>query len=336
MKVRIRPTTIADEERIIEFLSRIFSVDPRADFIVPQMLRWKYWEHRGDCEEPRSLIAEIEGQMVAHVGLWPVTVRVGDRVERGVHAMDWGADPMIPGAGMSLFTSLTKQYDFVYGIGGSDRTRSILPRLGFHLLGESLTWARPIRPWRQLAHHQSRDYRLPLRAIRNLWWSQFPLRADIRGWSAAEAAPREMELCSVAARQRGSSFFNYLQKCPSGQCQTFCIRYQDKLAGCFSLFVMQEQARVAGIWLEQSSLENWTAAFWLAQRAAIEKTDCSEIVASGCDEICTVAAQRAGLRVRGSAPVVLYRKDRAAVPLALQSQLCDSDALFLAGQKFLT
>src|ERR1700691_5918774 len=97
-----RPTTIADEERLIEFLTRAFATDRKANFLNPAMLRWKYWDPRGDFAEPRSFVMERDGQIVAHVGLWPVTVRTGARVEHGIHAMDWAAAPQAPGAGVTL------------------------------------------------------------------------------------------------------------------------------------------------------------------------------------------------------------------------------------------
>jgi hypothetical protein len=139
--------------------------------VNPSMLRWKYWEPCEDCPEPRSFVMERDGRIIAHVGLWSVKVRTAAKRERGVHAMDWDADPQERGAGASLSMGLTKSYDFVYGMGGSEMTRSILPKLGFRTVAEALTWARPLRPWRHMLKYQSKDLRLLLRFARNIWWS---------------------------------------------------------------------------------------------------------------------------------------------------------------------
>ena len=147
MAFLIRPTTVEDEARLTEFLTRVFPVN--ASLVSPAMLRWKYWNVREDCPEPRSFVGERNGRIVAHAGLWPVTLRNGTKSERGVHAMDWAADPYTLGAGWNLIKDLTKNYDFVYGIGGEEITRAILPKLGFRPVAEALTWARPIRPWRR-------------------------------------------------------------------------------------------------------------------------------------------------------------------------------------------
>ena len=340
MALVCRHTTAADEEQLTEFLTRVFAAN--AALVSSEMLRWKYWTPRVDCPEPRSFVMERDGRIVAHVGLWPVTVKVGTKSERGVHAMDWAADPHTLGAGWSLFMSLTKSHDFVYGIGGEEITRSILPKLGFRTVAEAVTWARPIRPWRQMLKHQSKDLRLPLRFARNVWWSNMPPRMLPRGWAAAEHDLAEHGLVehsagpaggiAALAGEREESFFRYLQQCPVAPCQTFNIVNGGRIVGFFALSVVGEQARVAGVWLENSSPENWRTAFRLAQDAALRHTNTSEIVARCRTEASAIGAERAGMRLRARTPVVLFRKDGdAEVVPPLQFQLCDSDALFITG-----
>lgn len=324
-----RHTTVADKERLIEFLTRVFATDPKADLVSPSMLRWKYWDPREDCPEPRSFVMERDGRIVAHVGLWPVTVRTGARSERGVHAMDWAADPQVPGAGVSLFMRLTKSYDFVYGIGGSEMTRSILPKLGFRTVAEALTWARPIRPWPQVLKHQSKDLRLPLRLARNIWWSRIPPRLVPRGWAAIEPGAGSAGGLAVLASERDETFFRYLQQCPVARCRTFHIANEGRIVGFFALSVVGEQARVAGVWLENPAPDMWRIALHLAQDATLKHTNTSELIARCTTEASAIAAGQAGMRLRERTPVFLFRKDGGAEPLPLQCHLCDSDAIFL-------
>jgi len=97
--------------------------------------------------EPRGLAGAAvvrdgkERRIVAHAGVWPVTVRNGASRERGVHMIDWGRTGGA-GAGVSLLQRLTKEYDFVYSIGGSETTQSVLPRFGFRTVAEAPIWAR--------------------------------------------------------------------------------------------------------------------------------------------------------------------------------------------------
>jgi len=331
-----RHTTAADEERLTEFLTRVFAAN--AGLVSPSMLKWKYWTPREDCPEPRSFVMERDGRIVAHVGVWPVTVRSGTKSERGVHAMDWAADSHALGAGWSLFMSLTKNYDFVYGIGGEEITRTILPKLGFHTVAEALSWARPIRPWRQMRKHQSRDLRLPLRLARNIWWSWVPPSVVPAAWTAVEAIAGNAERIAALAGERGESFFRYLQQCPVAPCLTFNLMNEGRIVGLFALAVAGEQARVAGVWLESPSPEGWRIAFLLAQEIALKRTDASEIIARCTTEASAIGAAQAGMRLRGCMPVLLFRKDGSDLLPSLQFHLCDSDALFIKGQQasFLT
>jgi hypothetical protein len=330
MALVCRHTALADEERLTEFLTRVFAAN--TGLVNSAMLKWKYWTVREDCPEPRSLVMERDGRIVAHVGLWPVRVRTGAAIERGVHAMDWAADPHALGAGWSLLMSLTKSYDFAYGIGGEEITRSILPKLGFRTVAETLTWARPIRTWRQMLKHQSKDLRLPLRFVRNIWWSMNPPRRVPRGWAAVEPAAVGTGGLAVLAGERDPSFFRYLQQCPVAPCLTFNVVHEDRIVGFFALLVVGEQARVAGVWLENPSPENWRIAFNLAQDAALKHTAASEIIARCTTEACAVGAKQAGMHLRGRTPVVLFRKDGTELLPSLQFQMCDSDALFIGGR----
>ncbi len=327
-----RHTTVADEKRLIEFLIRVFAADSKADFVSFSLLRWKYWDPREDYPEPRSYVIERDGRIVAHVGLWPVTVRTSAKRERGVHMIDWASDPQAPGAGVSLLQRLTKSYDFVYSIGGSEMTQSILPKFGFHTVAEALTWARPIRPWRQMLRYQSWDLRLPLRLARNNWWSRIPPRVVERGWAAVEPGAGGPEGLAALASERDESFFRYLQQCPVARCLTFHIVNEGRKAGFFVLSIVREQTRVAGVWLENPSPENWRAAFHLAQDAALKHTNTSELIARCATEASATAAGEAGMRLRGRTPVFLFRKSCGAEPLPLQFHLCDNDKVFIGGR----
>jgi hypothetical protein len=338
MSSTIRPTTIEDAPSIVEFLARIFSVDAGEPFLEPSLMRWKYWAPRGDCDTPRSYVVEKDGRIVAHVGLWPVTAPVSGSVERGVHMIDWAADPGAPGAGLSLLQRMTRTHDFVYSIGGSEMTRSILPKFGFRRAADALTWARPIRPLRQMRLHPARDLRLPARFARNFWWSKFPGRVIEPGWTAVESGGGSMGGSGAFASDRGEPFFRYLQECPAASCRAFDLLDSGRKAGCFALCVVREQARLAGVWLENPSPGNWRTAFHLAQDAARKEANASEFVARGSTEASAAGAGRAGMRFGLRTPVFFFRRNWDGGALPLQSQLADNDLFFRAerGIEFLT
>jgi hypothetical protein len=331
----VRPSTPRDEAQIIELLSRAFSVDPGAHFLEPALVRWKYWEPRADCPESRSLVVEKEGRIVAHVGLWPVTLGTGERSERGVHMIDWASEAQAPGSGLSLLQRLTKSYDFIYCVGGTQMTQSILPRFGFRTVAEAVTWGRPLRPLRQMLRHQKSYFRSPGRFARKAWWSLSPPRAAGPGWAAVPSPSGGIDDrvdSAVPACERGEAFFAYLRHCPAIRCLTFHLMREGRKTGWLALAVGRVQTRVAGIWLENPSPANWRTAFLLAQRAAVRYTDTFEIIARCSTEASAAGAEQAGMRMGRRAPVFLLRNCDREKSLLLECQLCDDDAFFLGSQ----
>jgi hypothetical protein len=327
MKYVFRPTTASDEPSVIGLAIRVFGASVDSPFLEPALLRWKYWWPRDDFDDPRAYVLELDGRIMAHVGLWPVIVGG----ERGMHMMDWMADPASPGAGVSLLQKLTKRFDFIYAIGGSGMTLEVLPKFGFRVVGEACTWARPLRVLRQMLHHPRKDWRLAARFGRNFWWSRMPSRTARRCSSAVLA---ETGICN----ERGKGFFQFLDMCPTARCLTFQIWRDGRQLGYFALMVVRSQARVAGVWLTEPSAENWRITFELAQDAALRHTEACEITARAFPEHTRIAAQAAGMRLRNRASVFLYRKSGAQDGLALDFQMADNDAIFLADRapSFLT
>jgi hypothetical protein len=323
-----RHTTEIDERKLMEFLTSVLDKGGKPDALNFSLLRWKYWHPRGDFKEPRSYIIERDGRVIAHVGLWPVTVRTGERSDRGVHMIDWASDPGSPGAGVSLLQRLTRKYNFVYSIGGSEMTQVILPKFGFHIDDYALTWACPIRPWRQMLRHQSRDLRLPFRLVRNMLWSKTPRNNLERGGSAVKTAMPGSEGLESFTKERDEYFFRYIQQCPVAQYLAFDIVTNDRKTGLLVLSIVQNQSRIAGVWLEVPSPENWRVAFQLALKACKEYTDTSELIARCATPASHTGAEQAGMRLRARTPVLIFRKDKNS-EIPLQFQLCDNDELFL-------
>ena len=243
--------------------------------------------------------------------------------------IDWAADPQVPGAGVSMLQRLARSHDFLYSIGGSKATASILPKLGFRIPAQALTFACPIRPWRQVFQHQDRSLRLPLRLLRNIWWSEIPARRRTPAWTAIERLAQGDQVPAVLTRERCVGFFEYLEKCPSARFQSFHILERGRKSGFFSLAYIAGQARVAGVWLENPDVSCWRVAFQLAQKAALTYSDASEIVARTTGEASAIAASQAGMRLRGQAPVFLFRRASTSRLLPLQFQMVDNDEVFL-------
>jgi hypothetical protein len=326
--LHLRPTTPDDVLQLKVLAASAFESRMPLPFVDRSMLTWKFWSPRPDFGQPRSYAVERAGRIVAHAGLWPVTV---DQ-RSGVHLIDWMAAPDEPGAGVFLHQHLAEQFDFQMSIGGAQMALDILPALGFTPIGTAYSWARPLRPLRQIANHQRRNWQLAARLVRNSWWSAWPRRS-------AHGAYACTLVDHCAGGERTAGFFEYLRGCPNAKVLTFTIAGAAGPVGDFALAVVALQARIAGIWLRHPSVEHWTLALEFAQRAALAHTNACEIVFRAASDASRMAAPLTGMHPVGAELICTRARDGAVVHPSLDFQLCDNDAVFLtsrASPKFST
>jgi hypothetical protein len=265
-----RPTTVADEARLIAFLARAFSVSAQAAFLDPALLRWKYWRPREDYPEARSYILERNGEITAHAGVWPISIRTAGVCARGAHMIDWASDASVPGSGAALVQRLVRQFDFMYSIGGSSMTQSVLPAFGFKKVTQAWMGVRPLRPLRQMLFHQTKNWKLPMRLARNAWWSVAPVHRDRNGWTAAEASVADFDL--PVSCPRSQAFFRYIEQCPTIHVRLYRLLANSNEEGWFALSLVQKQARIAGIWLKGPS----PAPTWRLRRQRARSETCAK------------------------------------------------------------
>ena len=329
-----RATDPSDLPRVTELLTRVFGSSVNAPYVDPLLMKWKYWDPREDFEGPRSYVLERNNLLLAHAGLWPVTMRNGggERV-RGIHMMDWAAAPNAPGAGLALVQKLSGMFDFIYGIGGSEITQKVLPALGF--IEHATTWrgARPLRPLRQILSHPDRNWKLPARLVRNVLWSLYPMVAPKSGWEVVATTPQQSaDLLTALSRgkdflPRTQAFFEYLLRCPNATFQLHMVHDPGGARGLFALARVRRQVRLAGLWLRDPDHESWKQAHILAQKSAAQIEEGCEFVALGTQGRSADAATSSGLHLCGGPAVYLLDKKRN-LSRDVQFQLCDNDSVF--------
>lgn len=333
MTSTFRPATITDEPAIIALMSRAFSATEENPAFARGIMDWKYWGPREDWSEPRSYVMERDGRIVAHAGLWPLAIPAfGAGAAPGIHMIDWASDPQAPGAGLALVQKLAKMFPFVVTIGGTQMTLDVLPKFGFRKVADAVLFARPIRPFGHILHHQTKDLRLPARLARNMAWSRSPARGSHEGWQAIPAGSDEA-LTGAVLREWDGRFFQYLKRCPAAPCTLFRIMRGSDKEGYFALTAVEGQARIAGVWMNDPTPEKLRIGFELAQEAALRHTRAYEVVARRSSEE-SAPLEAAGMRPRGATPVLLYSKTIEAGAIPLQFQLVDNDVLFMYGLGF--
>ena len=324
MKALLRPTTEKDAPQIISFLSPLL----QKESLRPDLLYWKLWAFREDYSEPRSYVLERNGNIVAHAGIWPATLRTAAGTVRGCHLFDWAADSRALGAGVAIIQRIGEMFDFIYAIGGAQMTQKIIPAIGFKKVGEEWAAARPLRPFRQALTHQSKDWRMPARLVRNTVWSVIPMIPRSGGWSIQEGLGDSNGHMILLDNLRSKAFFRYLQSCPTARIKVFEIRKDDRNAGQFALSLLYNQVRIAGVWLNNPSPENLHAGYALAQQVARTIGDAYEITSTGSTESSERAAVSSGLRIRKRTPIYLLSFEKTALPTSFDFQMADTDAVF--------
>jgi hypothetical protein len=333
MSFSFRSTSPGDAPQLASLFKNVLGMPPGSPGLDPRLLAWKYWQARADWTEPRSYVLEKEGRIVAHAGIWPLILGSQDCPVRGIQMIDWAASHEASGAGLALVRRFVNMFDFIYSIGGSDITQKILPAFGFHVHTRAWRAGRPLRPIRQLLTHQTRNWILIPRLFRNYLWSRTPPRRRRHPWTARQISPSQLiTQPDGSCSPRPSAFFQYLEQCPTADFTLWQILQSDEPLGFFSLAVLCGQARIAGIWLQDTTKEAWQLTYALAQETAQSMKNVFEVVAGGTAGISAQAAEQAGLRVRMVIPVfVLDKKGKASLPHDFQFQLVDDDSAFRTG-----
>ena len=221
MNLFLRPTSSDDLSELSNLMQRSFNIGPRAPFMDPAVMAWKYWDRRGDWNGPRAYVLEQDGAIVAHAGIYPLTFSSGE--VSGIRMMDWVAAKEYPGCGLALLRKLEKMFDFIYSIGGSEKLRKITEAYGYVEYAQQWKGARPLRPLQQVLTHQYRNWKLAPRLVRNFLWSlpKPPKSNSYRGWKSEEITPAQVSeefysqsVADAHFSPRPAAFFEYLLRCP--------------------------------------------------------------------------------------------------------------------------
>jgi hypothetical protein len=182
MANNIRPVTLDDLPDLSRFLTVGFHAPPQADFIAPEVLRWKYLEPLdlisaasagaggGDQHDsafepesginahaPRSYIARDEaGRIIGHLGLCRTAFEGqaitsdGGRVAT-IHIIDWLGSPEHRSVGMSLMRLAHQGVATQFGLGVSQSALAVGERAGYELRSLVPVYNRVLRAgyWRR-------------------------------------------------------------------------------------------------------------------------------------------------------------------------------------------
>jgi hypothetical protein len=340
--VYLRPVVQGDAPVLSTFFQKVFQVPSTTMLLDDRHMAWKYWSDREDWVGPRSFAACHSDAIVAHVATWPVRILVRDRVLIGTHVIDWAADPAYPGAGIWLMRRVrpTTKTELLIATGGTEMTRRTLPVLGFRPFGEICCFARPVRPLAQVRSTKEHSWRVAGRLARNSAWRWAKPTSAPAGWSASPISPDSIDESvwpaprdQIAVTVRDARFYRYVLESPVTRHTLFGVRRHGELAGYFCLASARHVARIADIWVNTTSADDWCAAICVAYEAAAQASDVHEVNGWSSTELVRQAFLSAGFRLSDRLPLSVFGD---AAPLAgrdLHIQMLDSDASFVAADE---
>jgi hypothetical protein len=334
-----RPTSASDFAELAPFLTRALSIGTGARGFSEEDLHWKYCVSRPEWEGSRSYVLVGRHGIEAHCGLVPVCQRSPAGQIRSAHFIDWAADSEALGAGVRVLRKVRGLVHVLLAVGGTQATRTIMPVIGFGRANDAVLMARPIRPLRQALTHQKRDWKRPIRLVRNSVWARIPpIRAPI-DWSVEQVdttqVPANLWVASDMApvsRERMAGAYAYYATCPFVRFRLFLMRHRHNPLGCILLGSSGGQARIADIWATDRSPETLIASYRLALVAALQDTSVAEVVACVSTVTRYRAAMASGFREYRREPIMVLPADG----LSLQDvdyQPLDDDTAFLGASE---
>jgi hypothetical protein len=337
--IEFRPASPRELPALSSFLSRRFHVRAGAALVDERHLAWKYWSERSDWHGPRSFTARHEGAIVAHAAVWPLRIRVSDRIVPTVHLIDWAASPRYLGAGIWLMRQIRATVPAMIATGGRDITRRILPAIGFRAHSELSVFARPVRPLSQaMTSPAGNHWKLPARLARNAVWALSNPASWPRGWSAAPLMPeripdhlwpRASPTTAVAARD--ADLFRYFVDSPSTRHAMLGLERGGELVGYCCLSLVGHLARIADIWLPSTRIADWSDAYRTAAAAAACERGVYEVSAWASTALGRAALTGAGFRERDRSAISLLGDPILQRQREVHVQMIDCDASFLSG-----
>lgn len=314
-------------------MAAAFHVPPTDEMFASSLMHWKFWTPRGDFTDPRSYVMERNGKVVAHAGIWPMTVHTTAGSFRGCHMVDWAADNKAPGVGAAFLQKYSALFDFVYAIAYSEMARKVLTSFGFAEVAENRIGARPLRPVLQARTHQFQGWATPARLVRNAWWSMVPAVAPAPGWSVVEGRQDfegfDRPSDTVMQGHRSKAFLEYLEQCPAMRVSVFELHHNGRRAGRLALTQVRNQVRLAGLWLADPTPENLRTAYALAQVAARRSASGAELLIHAATAEAERVAASAGFRMIRRKPILWLSKNPALPTIPFSFQMTDSDAIWL-------
>ncbi len=336
MSLSFSATTPDDIADISAFLISGFNAAPDAPFAQPEILNWKYFASGPQWESSRSYVLRQDAQIKAHCGVWPMNLEVRGEQVSCLAFLDWLSDRDLPGAGVLLKKKLMKMAATSVVVGGSEDTRAVVPRIGFHHVSDVTTFARVVRPLNQSRTRPRESVaRRSARLLRNTAWSLKSKGKVDSAWTANRvdsflSLPDDLTGGDFPTPWRSADYLNYWLRTPAVEIAGFQIIRRGSFDGYFLLSKVGGQARIVDMRLRSSEVSDWASAYRLAATTAAMDPGVCEILSIASTPLADEGLLSSGFQARGAVPFFFAdpgKKFAGAPPVFLN--LIDGDGAYL-------
>lgn len=331
----VRPSVPEDAPAIVD-LMRQAGLQPHVEL---EHLQWKYWQERPDWPGTRSYVLTNGRDLLAHGAVVPGTLCWDGQRARVIHMIDWAARRDALGAGVILMKHIGGLADFLLGVGGSNDTLSIMPRIGYVARGEVTGYVRTLAPLGILRRPVRPEWKRGPRIVRSALWCWSAPRTQLNGWSARRMELGELdELRSVLPRERpGLAIFErspmllrHMLACPIVPVEAFVLERGGQIGGYFLLSYAPGQARLIDGWMSSADPADWRALTHAAVQASRQHGGMAELVAWASDPYFAQTLRESGFHARLTLPIYLRPSVGETIPREiLRVHMIDNDAFYL-------
>ena len=333
MTREIRPSTPADAPAIASLVAEA-GLNPNVE---PAQLHWKYWQERADWPGARSYVLTNGTQLLAHAGLVPGVCTWGAQRVTVLHLIDWAARRDAMGAGVAVMKHVGRLADALFGVGGSEQTRRILPHVGFRTLGNATEYFCGLYPLRHARVNINPLWKWPPRLARSLAWT-WSTRTGRGSWRARCIAADELHALAghwpvsrngAPVFERSPALLSYFLGCPIAPMKIYALEQAHRLRGYFLLSFTGREARLADCWLDSDDPAAWRALIYCAIGAA-GTSDCLTLTTLATEPLLSRCLLECGFRVHQTLPVQWLAADDMTPPgESMHLQMLDYDAAYL-------
>ena len=322
-----------DIPEVAAFLRSVFHSDESWVPFLPEVLRWKALAPHPLWEGSRGFVVRSGTQIVAHGCAMPVRFDSSKGAVAGTSIMDWAANKVVPGSGVMIFREIGERAGAVLGVGGSDDTRRLLPRMGFAVEQQFYTFEKVLRPIALFGGSSGRTARDFARLGRNVVRGLESKAPSTQGWSARAVPKFGDEIIPVLPRpnaeipcvtSRTPVLLNYFLGCPAARMEAVIVASPEGIAGYAVLAYLQKAVRVAELWIDSERSDHWQAGLASVIRlASAARPQRIRIGASAL--LLRQAAAHNGFYPASVQPVFV----KSPTPLVWAASMLDTDAFYL-------